>query len=209
MIKGYYFITDSGLSLAGTLSDVQQAVSAGVGVVQYRNKNEASRKMLEEALELRKICRDTIFVINDRVDISLAADADGVHLGQDDLPYTAARKLLGKKRIIGLTVHSLAEAVAAQDAGVDYIGVAPIFKTTTKSDAGQPVGITGLRKICDTMTIPVVAIGGINLSNADQVIEAGAASLCAISAVITKPNVSAEIRRFQAFYQKSVHENFS
>lgn len=203
MIKGYYFITDSGLSLAGTLSDVQQAVSAGVGVVQYRNKNDAAgRQMLEEALELRKICRDIIFVINDRVDIALAADADGVHLGQDDLPYTAARKLLGKKRIIGLTVHSLAEAVAAQDAGADYIGVAPVFKTATKSDAGQPVGITGLRKICDTITIPVVAIGGINLSNAGQVVEAGAASLCAISAVITKPDVSAEIKRFQAFYQK-------
>jgi thiamine-phosphate pyrophosphorylase len=202
MIRGYYFITDSNLSKAGNISDVQQAISADIGVVQLRNKKSSTRDFYRQAIELRKICRKTIFLINDRLDIALAADADGVHLGQNDLPYNIARKLLGKKKIIGLTVHTLDEAIAAQDMGADYIGVSPIFATTTKSDAGEPCGIEGLTKIREKITIPIVTIGGINLSNAQAVINAGADALCAISAVVTKSDVCAEIKKFQALFTK-------
>ena len=138
-MKGYYFITDSKLSRAGNMSDVSRAVACGVGVIRCkRNKNAETRELYEEAVQLRDICRDTVFLINDRVDIALAAKADGVHLGQSDMPCRAARKLLGPEKIIGITVHSLAEALDAESIGAHYLGVSPIFRTATKPDAGKP-----------------------------------------------------------------------
>jgi thiamine-phosphate pyrophosphorylase len=203
MIQGYYFITDSGLSIAGNLSDVKQALKANVGVVQYRNKTSDTREFYKEALELRKICTKAIFLINDHVDIALAVNADGVHLGHSDLPYKIARELLGKDKIIGLTVNSLEDALSAQNMGADYIGAAPIFATATKTDAGKPLGLEGLKEICEHVKIPVVAIGGINLLNVQSVISAGADAVCAISAVITKPDVCAEVKKFQSLYTSS------
>ncbi|MFH1198747.1 MAG: thiamine phosphate synthase [Candidatus Omnitrophota bacterium] len=194
---GYYFITDAKLSRAGNVSDVRNAVKAGVKFIQYRNKCASTREMLDEALILRKICTKAKLIINDRVDIALAVNADGVHLGQDDLPCNIARKLLGKKKIIGVTVHSLKEALAAWKQGVDYLGVSPIFTTGTKLDAGKPAGVKLIREIKKCISIPVVAIGGINLSNAQDVIAFGADGLCAISAVIQKRDVKKEIEKFQ------------
>jgi thiamine-phosphate pyrophosphorylase len=202
MIHGYYFITDTGLSRAGNLEDVRQAVKANVSVIQYRNKEASTADCYQEALALRQACEKAVFLINDRLDIALAVDADGVHLGQDDMPYPIARKLLGKNKIIGLTVHSLQEALAAQEMGVDYIGVSPIFTTSTKTDAGAAYGIEGLTKIRQQVSIPIVAIGGINLSNASSVINTGADAICAISAVVTKPDVCAQIKKFQSLFQK-------
>jgi thiamine-phosphate pyrophosphorylase len=199
-VKGYYFITDSKLSRAGNVNDVILAVACKVGVVQYRNKNAETREMYEEALRLRKICQDTVFLINDRVDIALAANADGVHLGQSDMPCPAARKLLGPEKIIGITVHKLSEAQQAQDAGADYLGVSPIFQTATKSDAGKPAGISLIEEIRAHVDIPLIAIGGINHSNAECVIKAGADGLCAISCVVAKEDVRAEIRKFQDLF---------
>ena len=121
-------------------------------------------------------------------------------MGQSDLPYKVARKLLGPKKIIGLTVHSLEDALEAEQLGADYIGVAPIFATSTKTDAGTPLGIKGLEEICKKVKLPVVAIGGIDLSNTQSVINAGADSICAISAVITKEDVCAEVKKFQALF---------
>lgn len=200
-MKGYYFITDSKLSLAGNINDVILAVACGVGVVQYRNKNADTREMYEEALRLREICRDTVFLINDRVDIALASNADGVHLGQSDMPCRAARKLLGPEKIIGITVHNLAEALHAQSIGADYLGISPIFPTATKPDAGKPAGISLIEEIRARVDIPLVAIGGINHSNAKDVIKAGADGLCAISSVIAKENVTAEIKKFQDLFR--------
>jgi thiamine-phosphate pyrophosphorylase len=202
VIKGYYFITDAGLSRAGNLSDVTQAIRAGVSTVQYRNKDASTADFYEDAMAVRRLCKKTIFLINDRVDIALAVNADGVHLGQDDLSYDATRKLLGKDKIIGLTVHSLQEALAARDMGADYLGVSPIFATTTKTDAGKPSGLECLKKIRHQIELPIVAIGGINLSNASSVIDAGADAICAISAVVTKTDVCAEIEKFQALFEK-------
>lgn len=197
---GYYFITDSSLSRAGNLSDLKNALLANVKFVQYRAKDSSTKEMFKEAVQLRKICRKAIFLVNDRIDLALGVDADGVHLGQDDLPYPLARKLLGKKKIIGVTVHSLQQAKAAQASGVDYLSVAPIFATSTKQDAGKPLGVALLKKIRDEIAIPIVAIGGINLSNAGEVIRAGADGLSAISAVVTQRDVRGEIEKFQGLF---------
>ena len=199
-MKGYYFITDSSLSQRGNHHDILEAVRAGVSIVQYRNKNANSRQLYEEALGLRPLCRGSLFVINDRVDIALAVQADGVHLGQEDMPYGAARKLLGAGKIIGLTVHSLEEALEASALGADYLGVSPIFATATKPDAGPPAGLELIREIKKKISLPLVAIGGIDLSNAPRVIAAGADGLCAISSVITREDVYAEIVRFQQLF---------
>ncbi|MDP2905321.1 MAG: thiamine phosphate synthase [Candidatus Omnitrophota bacterium] len=199
-MKGFYFITDARLSRAGNISDVRNALAAGVEVVQYRNKEACSLDLYAEARELRRLCRNVIFLINDRLDLALAVGADGVHLGQDDLPYWPARKILGKKKIIGLTVHTLAGAQRAKRIGADYVGVSPIFKTRTKADAGRPAGIKLIAQIKKKVKIPVIAIGGINLANAEAVIRAGADGLCAISAVVRRINVKVEIEKFQRLF---------
>lgn len=199
-MKGYYFVTDAGLSRAGIIADVKKAIQAGVRVIQYRNKTGSTAELYKEAAELRRWCKNTCLLINDRVDIALAVDADGVHLGQEDMPVHEARRLLGRKKIIGLTVHSLKEAKEAQESGADYIGVSPIFATATKLDAGEPAGVALVRKIRKEVSLPLVAIGGITLENAAQVISAGANALCAISAVITKKDVKKEILKFQKLF---------
>jgi thiamine-phosphate pyrophosphorylase len=199
-MRGCYFITDADLSLRGNISDVKEAVAAGVKVIQYRDKNKNTAKMYKEALILRKICRDAIFLINDRVDIALAVGADGVHLGSDDFPYSIARKLLGKNKIIGLTAHNLGEAIKAQRIGAAYLGVSPIFSTNTKSDAGKPAGVQLIKEIKQRVSIPIIAIGGISLSNAAKVIQAGADGLCAISVLVSRKDVKAEINKFQELF---------
>lgn len=202
MIKGYYFITDSALSRNGSLKDVKSAVDSGVAIIQYREKSLSTREMHIEAMLMKDICSTSSakFIINDRLDIALSAEADGIHIGQDDIPYACARKYLGKERIIGVTVHTVEEAIDAERTGADYLGVSPIFSTATKQDAGAPCGtglISEIKKIC---RIPVVAIGGINLDNAGEVVNAGADMLCAISAVVGAENPAEEIKKFQKIY---------
>jgi thiamine-phosphate pyrophosphorylase len=203
-MHGFYFITDAGLSRAGNLSDVREAVAAGVRVVQYRDKRGHPDKLREEARLLRELCREVLFLVNDRVDLALMVDADGVHLGQEDLPYEAARERLGPDKIIGITVHNVREAREAAARGADYLGVSPIFPTRTKADAGAAGGLGLLREIRREVTVPLIAIGGINLGNAREVLRAGADGLCAISAVVTRSQVRAEIAKFQALFQESL-----
>jgi thiamine-phosphate pyrophosphorylase len=199
-MKGFYFITDAALSRAGNLSDVRQALAAGVRVVQYREKLAGWDALLAEARQLRALCRRALFLINDRPDLALAVDADGVHLGQEDLPYEAARKLLGPGKIIGLTVSTLAQGLEAERLGADYLGVSPIFLTGTKADAGTPVGLELIRQLRAQVKIPLIAIGGLTLANAPDAIRAGAHGLCAISAVVTQPDVRREITKFQKLF---------
>lgn len=201
MIAGYYFITDAALSRKGNETDVRAAADAGVGIIQYREKHADTVRMLAEARKLRTLCAGALFVVNDRIDVALAAEADGVHLGQGDMPYRDARRLLGGKRIIGLTAHSAAEARAAEEAGADYIGLAPIFATATKRDAGAPAGVALVRQVRSVVRIPIVAIGGITLENAPAVIAAGADAVCAISAVVAREDAADRIRRFQALFE--------
>jgi thiamine-phosphate pyrophosphorylase len=198
-MKGYYFITDAQLSAAGTNSDVKKAVAAGVAVIQYRNKSSETRTLYDEACSIRDLCAGSrsLFIVNDRIDIALAVGAGGVHIGGEDMPYREARRLLGKDGIIGVTVHNVEEAREAEAWGADYLGVSPVFVTGTKADAGAPCGTGTLAAIRRSCRVPLVAIGGIDLSNADGVIAAGADMVCAISAVVTKPDVEAEIIKFQ------------
>lgn len=201
-MKGYYLITDETFSAAGILSDVERAVAAETRIVQYRNKMAGTRLLHDEALRIKNICagKGCLFIINDRVDIALAVEADGVHIGQEDMPYAAARRLLGPNKIIGVTVHGVDEAREAEGLGADYLGVSPIFSTATKPDAGAACGIEILSAIRRACRLPLAAIGGIDLSNVDAVIGAGADMVCAISAVISKPDVSGEILKYQRKY---------
>jgi thiamine-phosphate pyrophosphorylase len=201
-VKGYYFITDPDYSAAGLISDVNEAVDAGVELIQYRNKSAGGRVMFEEATAIKKICGKgrARLIINDRIDVAMAVDADGVHIGQEDMPYEEVRRLLGKGKIIGVTVHGVEEALEAEADGADYLGVSPVFATGTKPDAGRACGISTLRAVRRACTKPIAAIGGINLTNVDEVIGAGADLVCAISAVVAKPDVSEQIRKFQRKY---------
>lgn len=201
MIKGYYFITDSTLSRLGIEADVKSAVAAGVEVIQYRNKCAPTRLMCEEASRLKRLSAASLFLVNDRVDVALAVEADGVHLGQNDMPLEKARAILGKKKIIGITVTTIRQAFLAAKARADYLAVAPIFTTHTKEDAGTPVGLETLRKIKKHFPrLPLVAIGGITVKNVAEVVAAGADSVCAISAVVSKRDVKAKIIQFQRYF---------
>lgn len=200
-MKGYYFITDARLSRAGNIPDVERAVAAGVRVVQHRDKEADLASMLEEARVLRRLCQNTLLLINDRVEVALAVGADGVHLGQEDLHYSEARRLLGPDKIIGITVSTVEQALEAARLGADYLGVSPIFATRTKPDAGEPTGLTLLREIRRLVSLPLVAIGGITLDNAAAVIAAGADGICAISAVVTRPDVRSAIAEFQSLFR--------
>jgi len=200
-VRGYYFITGGALSRAGNESDVAAAVAARVRVVQYRQKQGLTFDLVAEARQLRQLCRHTRFLVNDRVDLALEVEADGVHLGQEDLPCPEARRILGPEKIIGVTVHTVAEALAAQAGGADYLGVSPIFATGTKADAGVPTGVALLAEIRRRVTLPLVAIGGITLANAPAVIGAGADGVCAIGAVVTKADVGGEIEKFQRLFR--------
>lgn len=193
----FYFITDSTLTKKSVIEDVKSALKAGVKIIQYREKAKSTRQAFYEASLIRQLCRGkSIFLINDRIDIALAVDADGVHLGQDDIPCKEARVIMGKQKIIGVTAHNLKEAVQAEQQTADYIGASPIFETKTKLDAGEQAGLQLIRDIKKCVRIPVVAIGGITLENITSVMQAGADSASAISAVLTKNDVTEECKKF-------------
>jgi len=203
-LKGYYFITDSGLSRNGSEYDIRCAIKENVRVIQYREKEASTGRMFQEAREYGRICRESgkavAFIVNDRLDIALASDADGVHIGQDDMPCAVARKLLGPGKIIGVTVHSVEEALRAAVEGADYVATSPVFPTETKKDAGRASGTGLVSDIKKNTSLPVVAIGGIKYENARAVIQAGADMICAISAVVADGDPCLAIRRFQEMY---------
>jgi thiamine-phosphate pyrophosphorylase len=193
----FYLVTDSGLSKKGTLSDVNESIEAGCKIIQYREKDKSTKEMIDETSEIKRICGErAIFLVNDRIDVALAVDADGVHIGQGDMPIETARKLLGEDKIIGLTVHNVDEAIEAEKRGADYVGLGSIFDTSTKKDAGKGIGPARIREVKNAIKVPVVAIGGINKENCRSVIENGADSLVAISAVVCSDNVKKETREF-------------
>ncbi len=171
-----------------------QAISAGVRFFQYRDKVGTRRAIYDTALSLAQTAHraGALFIVNDHTDIAAAVAADGVHLGQDDLPIAQARKLLGKDRIIGISTHSREQAEAAERSGADYIGFGPIYATSTK-DAGAVQGIDNLKIIRQAVGIPVIAIGGINHANVGDVIRAGAGGAAVISAVLGADDVASAI----------------
>ena len=192
----FYFITDEQLTVKGVLSDVEQALQAGANVIQYRDKEGTTKHMHETGLKIRGLCTEhgAMYIVNDRVDIALSTEADGVHIGPEDLPLYATRNMM-PLGIIGVSVSTLEEALEAEKAGADYLGVTPIFHTATKPDAGRPVGLETLRQISRNTHIPLVAIGGIKMENVGEVIGAGATSVSAISATVGQ-DVRARVLEF-------------
>lgn len=192
-----YLITDSGLSRGRNATQiVEAAVRGGVTMVQYREKRASTKQMIQEASELRDICGalHVTFIVNDRVDVALAVDADGVHVGQDDMPAALARRLLGGGRILGVSVENTEQAIRAVSQGADYLGASPVFSTPTKPDTAPPLGIDGLHRIAGVVAIPVVAIGGVNTANAATLIGAGAAGVAVVSAIVLADDVESAAR---------------
>lgn len=196
-----YVIVDRAFSGGrGEEEVVAAAARGGATAVQLRSKEMTARQLYLTGLSLRTLTRQMglLFIVNDRVDVALAVDADGVHLGQDDLPLEAARRLMGRRRIIGISVDTAEEARQAERGGADYLGAGPVFATPSKADAGPVMGPEGLRDICRAVRIPVVGIGGIGAHNARQVMEAGAAGVAVISAVVSAPDVTAAARALRS-----------
>ena len=170
---------------------LEAALRGGVTMVQLREKEGYSRTFFSRALRCKELCKTygVPLLINDRLDIALAADADGVHLGQQDLPVDEARRILGNHKIIGLSVGNLQQATQPDARVADYLGVSPVFRTGTKTkDLEPPLGLTGLQELSKVTTKPLVAIGGITLENAAAVYTAGAAGLAAVSAISAAPD---------------------
>ncbi|PIE68581.1 MAG: thiamine phosphate synthase [Deltaproteobacteria bacterium] len=199
-----YLVTDRGLSRGRrTVEVVQQAVLGGVTCVQLREKNCSTREFLTEARALQTLLKPLAvpLIVNDRLDIALAVDAAGVHLGQSDMPLAEARRLLGSARIIGISAESLEDALEAEEQGADYIGISPVFATPTKTDAASPHGLAGVRAIRRRVQLPLVGIGGIGVENAAEVIAAGADGLAVVSAIMSAdcPETAARALRQAAF----------
>jgi thiamine-phosphate pyrophosphorylase len=196
-MRGVYLVTDRPLCLHRPLTSiVADAVRAGIACVQLREKNASTRDFLNQALALKPMLASAgiPLIINDRVDIALAANADGVHLGQSDMPYAEARKLLGPDSVIGLSVETWADVEAAQDLDVNYLGVSPIFATPTKTDTQAPWGLEGLARIRAFSRHSLVAIGGLNASNAPDIIRAGADAVAVVSAICSAEDPFAATR---------------
>lgn len=169
----------------------EAALAGGVTMLQYREKQLPIRELLDVGRELRRLCRQSAvpFLVNDRVDLAMLLDADGVHLGQEDMPLVEARRLLGSERIIGISTGTFAEAELAASGGADYVGVGAIFATATKSDAGEPIGTALLSRIAAELQVPQVGIGGIDAGNAAQVMRAGAQGVAVVSAITEASDV--------------------
>lgn len=195
MVSGLYVITTSVPHMGRSHLDIAEAaVAGGAQVIQLREKNETGN-ILEMARRLRELTRRAgiKFIVNDRVDVALAAEADGAHLGQEDVSFSAARRVLGNQRIIGISATSIEEAVEAERQGADYLGVGPIFPTPSKSDAAEPMGCGLLAEIRRRVKIPLVAIGGITADNLEEVLSAGADSVAVISAVAAAPDMETAV----------------
>lgn len=184
-----YVVTDSDLSRGLTDSEVARlAYEGGADAVQLRMKHADGGEMLCQAKRIAAMAaeNDRFFFVNDRVDIAMASGADGVHLGQSDMPVSDARRLMGRDAIIGVSVQTVEQAVKAVEGGADYLGVGSIFKTSTKKDAVQGLGLGAIFEIRRAVDVPVVAIGGINRGNIQDVIRAGADSAAVVSAVVAQ-----------------------
>lgn len=183
-----YLVTDRSLSLGRPLEYVvEEAVKGGVTMVQLREKECSSKEFYLQAMALKKCLKpyNIPLIINDRLDIALACDAEGLHIGQSDLPYEVARKILGKDKIIGLSVENKQDALDANKLDVDYIGISPVFDTPTKTDTAQELGLAGVHEISLVSKHPGVGIGGINNSNALEIIQAGADGISVVSAIMS------------------------
>jgi thiamine-phosphate diphosphorylase len=196
-----HVVTDAKVSRGRSHLEVAEAaIAGGADVLQLRDKEASGGRLYREALQLRKLTRDAKvpFIVNDRLDIALAVDADGVHVGQSDLPASVVRGVMGPGKILGVSVDTVEEAVQAEKDGADYLGVGPVFEARgTKPDAGEPVGLDRIARIRRHCRIPIVAIGGINADNVRRVREAGADAVAVISAIVSADDISHATRQLR------------
>lgn len=187
-----YLVTDrSFLGNRSLKAAVSEAIEGGVTFIQIREKDISTRAFYKIAAEVKEVTDyyKIPLVINDRIDIAQAIDADGVHLGQSDMPIEIARMILGKNKIIGISVKDVKEAIEAEENGADYVGVGTVFYTGTKKDINKPIGLEGLREVCSSIKIPKVAIGGINKDNLKDILSAGADGAAIVSAILGEVDI--------------------
>ena len=192
-----YLVTDRELARGRTTLEIAgAAIRGGVSCIQLREKTCSTREFIDEALAIRSLLarHEIPLIINDRVDVALAVKADGIHLGQKDMPSSMARQLIPESMIVGISVESLDDAIAAQTDGADYLGVSPIYATPTKTDTAQPLGLEGLRSIRSEVDLPLVGIGGLNADNAEAVIHNGADGVAVVSAIVAADDPEAATR---------------
>jgi thiamine-phosphate pyrophosphorylase len=203
-LSGLYVIIDK--KIAPSLKITEEIIKAGAKIIQLRCKNTPVREFLKDAKILRKLTKEkgAIFIINDSLEIAQAVDAEGVHLGEEDIPLDIARKILGPEKIIGASVSSVSLAKRAEIQKADYLGVGSIFKTSTKEDAGNPVGCKIIKKIKEKVSIPVFAIGGINRDNIEEVLKSGADGVCISSAILLAKNPAEETKKIIRIIQKNL-----
>lgn len=195
-----YLVTDARAgSVERLVETCRAALDGGVTAIQLRAKGWTDRQLLDAALALGPLCRDAsaLFIVNDRIDIALAAGADGIHLGVEDLPVAVARRLLGPDAVIGYSPESDADREAAEAAGVDYLGVGPVYGTGTKLDAGEAIGLDGLRRAVSATRLPVIGIGGIAIDQAADVVSTGAVGVALVGAVFLSDDPAASARRLR------------
>ncbi|MCQ2095303.1 MAG: thiamine phosphate synthase [Bacteroidaceae bacterium] len=204
---GLYLVTDSGVTSGRDLvAMVEKAVSGGVTMVQVREKHSETGDFVDLAMKMKEVLAPyhVPLIINDRIDVALAVDADGVHIGQKDMPYALARQILGPGKIIGLSIETLDELEVANDQDVDYVAASPVFATPTKTDTARPWGLDGLREFCLRSAHPVVAIGGMNESTVTEVMEAGADGVAVVSAILAADDPQAAARNISRLLQASM-----
>ena len=205
-LSGLYVILDPSACPDRSLTDVlKEAATAGAQLFQYRNKSASMKEAYAEALLLRQVALDAgvTFIVNDRCDLALAVNADGVHLGQGDLRLDLARKVLGPNKLIGISTHNPDQVREAVAGNPDYLGFGPIFKPGSKQDHDPVVGLEGLRAIRRLTSLPVFAIGGIQIDQAGEVIRAGANGVAVISAVLKAPDIRFAVKSFLAQMPRS------
>lgn len=204
-----YCITAEELSMGrGNIEVVKAMIGAGVKIIQYREKDKKMKEKYQECCVIREMTKaaGVTFIVNDDIDLAMVVEADGVHIGQDDLPIEKVRELVGDKMIIGISTHSPAEAQQAVLAGADYIGVGPIFKTATKKDVCDPVGFNYLEYVAQNISIPFVAIGGIKLSNISEVMKRGTQCVAIITEITMADNIAERISQVREVIKKNVVE---
>jgi len=207
-----YLVTDRKLSLGrNNFEIIEAAVEGGVTIVQLREKEQSSRDFYNEGIRIRDFlkARRIPLIINDRLDIALALGADGVHVGQEDLPLEIARNLMGSNKIVGVSVSSSDEAKAAEAGGADYLGLSPIFVTATKPELTRQIGISGITPIRKSVRIPLVGIGSMNETNAYEAVLAGLDGVAVVSGICSQKDVSAAARRIkkEVMRAKGLHLN--
>jgi len=200
-LSGLYIILDPSVCPARPLTEVLTAAAeAGASIFQYRNKTASMKEAYVEALALRQAAAKAgvLFIVNDRCDLALAVDADGVHLGQGDLPLDLARKVMGQDKLIGISTHNPDQVREATAGKPDYLGFGPIFKPGSKQDHDPVVGLEGLRTMRPLTSLPVFAIGGIQIDQVGEVTRVGANGVAVISAIIKAPDISHAVKTFLA-----------